>query len=231
MKPLQNPQQSYSIVQKGLLFCGILASLLYVFANIITAIIYAGYNVSSQTVSELSAIDAPTRNLWIFLMAIYTLLVIAFGIGVLKTSAGNKWLRMAGILIIAYAVFGYFWPPMHQREVLAAGGGTLTDTLHLVWTAITVPLMMLAIGFGGAALGKRFLFYSILSIAMMLITGWITSTDAPKIQTNSPTPWIGIWERITIGVHTIWFVVFSIMLLKKKQKASATQVTATSMAA
>ena len=231
MKPLQTPKLSYSILQKGLLSCGILASLLYLFANIITPIRYAGYKVASQTISELSAIDAPTRTLWISLMAVYTLLVIAFGIGVLQTTSGNRRLRVAGILIIVCAVFGYFWPPMHQREVLAAGGGTLTDTLHIVWTAITVPLMMLAVGFGGAALGKRFLFYSLLTIAVMIIAGWITGIDGPKIQTNSPTPWIGIWERIIIGVHTIWFVVFSIMLLNKKQMAASMQVKTTSMAA
>src|SRR5215471_11886591 len=39
------------------------------------------------------------------------------------------------------------WPPMHQRAVLAAGGGTLTDTMHVVWALVTVLLMTTAMGF------------------------------------------------------------------------------------
>jgi hypothetical protein len=36
-----------------------------------------------------------------------------------------------GGLILAYASLGLLWPfaAMHQREVLAAGGGTLSDTM------------------------------------------------------------------------------------------------------
>ena len=55
----------------------------------------------------------------------------------LDISAPNRALRVVGALLMAYTVFGQFWPPMHQRAVLAAGGGTLTDTLHLVWAMIT----------------------------------------------------------------------------------------------
>jgi hypothetical protein len=42
---------------------------------------------------------------------------------------------------------------MHHREVIAAGGGTLTDTLHLVWAGITVFLMFVYIAFGAAGPG------------------------------------------------------------------------------
>jgi hypothetical protein len=115
--------------------------------------------------------------------------------------------------------------------VLAAGGGTLTDTLHLVWTFITVPLMMFTIGFSAAALGKQFRIYVIVTLVIMFITGMITGIDGPKVQTNSPTPWIGIWERIIIGVYMIWLIVFTALLLRKKQTAVSTQVKSTSLAA
>ena len=47
---------------------------------------------------------------------------------------------------------------MYQRAVLAAGGGTLTDTMHVVWALVTVLLMTTAMGFGAAAFAKRFSF-------------------------------------------------------------------------
>ena len=54
-----------NVLHKPLLVSGILASLIYVVANIACAMRYEGYSSVSQTVSELSAIGAPTRTLWI----------------------------------------------------------------------------------------------------------------------------------------------------------------------
>ena len=65
---------------KALLFSGIASSLLY--ALMIWAIRYPGYSLLSQVPSELTAIGAPTQQLWAVLGPIYTLLVAAFGWGV-----------------------------------------------------------------------------------------------------------------------------------------------------
>ena len=46
---------------KALLVCGVIAPLLYVAADIATAMRAAGYSYRDQTISELMAIDAPTR--------------------------------------------------------------------------------------------------------------------------------------------------------------------------
>src|SRR5690242_17837802 len=61
-------------LRKILLICGILCSLLYIVGNVITVMLYEDYSAVSQTVSELSAIGAPTRKLWIMLMVPYSLL-------------------------------------------------------------------------------------------------------------------------------------------------------------
>jgi hypothetical protein len=118
--------------------------------------------------------------------------------------------------MIASGVIGLFWPPMHQREVLAAGGGTLTDTLHIVWTAVNGLLTMIAMGFGAAALGKRWRRYSIASIVALLVSGAITSLDAPRIQANLPTPWVGVWERINVAVMMLWLAALALVLLRRQ---------------
>ena len=43
--------------------------------NVFVAMQWENYSSVSQTVSELSAIDAPTRPLWVPLGIVYTLLV------------------------------------------------------------------------------------------------------------------------------------------------------------
>ena len=101
---------------------------------------------------------------------------------------------------------------MHQREVLAAGGGTLSDTMHVALGAVTVFLMFLAIGFGAGTFGKRFRLYSIASIIVLLAFGMLTFLDAPRLQANLPTPWVGLWERINISVFLLWVVVLATVL-------------------
>ncbi len=124
-------------------------------------------------------------------------------------------MRVVGNLFLAYGVFNIFpWPPMHQRDVLAAGGGTLSDTLHIAWSVVAVLFMMTAIGFGAAAYGRRFRLYSIATMVMLLALGGLTGLDAPRMQGNLPTPWIGVWERISIGVFLLWVVVLAVTLLR-----------------
>jgi len=197
-----------------LLACGILSSLLYVAMNVFVPMQWPAYSSASQTVSELSAIGAPTRSLWLPFGIIYTLLTAAFGWGVRMSAGRNRPLRLAGDLMIVYGVIGLGWPPMHQREVLAAGGGTLTDTLHLTWAAISALLMLLAMGFGAAALGTRFRIYSVGTMVTLAVFGTLTSLSAPRVSANLPTPWAGVWERINIGVFLLWVVVLAVLLLR-----------------
>ena len=204
-----------------LLASGVLSSLFYVAMNIFVPMQLPGYNASSQTVSELSAIDVPTRTLWVILAAVYTLLVATFGWGVLKSAGKKRFLRLAGILLIVYGLIGLAWPPMHQREVLAAGGGTLTDTLHIAFTMVAVLLMFFIIAFSASSLGKAFRLYSIATVLVLLVFGILTGLDAPRLEANLPTPWQGVWERISIGAYVLWIMVLAITLMRKHRVSKA----------
>jgi hypothetical protein len=200
-----------------LLVCGIVSSLLYVGMNVFVPMRWPAYSSTAQTVSELSAIGAPTRSLWVPLGIVYTLLMAAFGWGVLASARQNRRLRVVGGLLVAYGLFGLSWPPMHLREVLAAGGGTLTDTLHITWAMVTVGLMLLAIAVGAVALGPRFRRYSLVTIAILATCGLLTTMSASNVGANLPTPWIGVWERINIGVFLLWVVVLAAALLPSRR--------------
>ncbi len=210
------------MLRKVLLVCGILSSLLY--GAMMGAIRFEGYSPISQTVSELSAIGAPTRPLWAVLGPVYDVLVLAFGLGVWVSAGGKRALRVVGGLLVALAMLGWVWPfaSMHQREVLAAGGGTLSDTLHIILGAVTVLFMLVVIGFGATAFGKRFRLYSIATILILLVFGALTGLDGPRIAANLPTPWVGLWERINIGVFLLWVVVLAIALLRVRDTGAVT---------
>jgi hypothetical protein len=210
-------------VRKVLLICGILSSLLYVGADILAAMLYEGYSYTSQTISELSAIGAPTRPLLTLTGIVYLFLVIVFGLGVWKSAGRKRALRITGILLVAYGLVGFAWPfaPMHQREVLAAGGGTLSDTMHLILAAVDSLLFLLIIGFGAAAFGKRFRLYSIATIIVLLVFGALTGMDAPRVGANEPTPWLGVTERINVFGAMLWILVLSIVLLREEKRPGA----------
>ena len=202
-------------LQTVLLVCGIAAPLLYVAMLALVPLRWEAYRSADQTVSELSAIGAPTRPLWVPFGMLYTLLIAAFGGGVWAAARGRRRLQVVGALLTATGVLGLFWPPMHLREVLAAGGGTLSDTLHIVWTAASNLLTLLAMGLAAATFGRRFRSYSIVTMVTMVACGVLTSVDAPRIQANLPTPWVGVWERVIIGVWMLWLVVLAATLLRR----------------
>ncbi len=89
------------MLRKILLVCGIVSSLFYVGMNVFVPMQWKDYSSASQTASELSAVGAPTRPLWLLPAAFYALLVTAFGWGVWKSAGRIRALRIVGALIVA----------------------------------------------------------------------------------------------------------------------------------
>jgi hypothetical protein len=209
------------------LACGSLSALFYASMLVFVPLAWSEYSSASQTVSELSAIDAPTRTLWVPLGFVWTLLYGVFAVGVWKSALSNKALRIAGASLLIAAVIGIFWPPMHLREVLAAGGGTLSDTLHIVWTVANGLFTLIAMGFAAAAFGRRFRIYSIATMVTLVAAGAVTSMNAPRVQANLPTPWMGVWERLNIVAWLLWVAVLSRMLLRRAQEIHVSRINGT----
>lgn len=198
--------------QSVLLLCGVWSSLWYIGINIYVPARDASYSIASFTVSELSAIGAPTRIIWVLLVLGYLLLFGAFAWGVLFSAKENRYLRWVGILMLIYCLFNAFWPPMHLR----GQEPTLTDTLHILWAVITNIFMWLFMGLGAVTLGRRFIIYTLISIALHLVFGWLTFKEAVNIPSNSPTPLIGIWERINILIFMVWVIIFALLLRNRQ---------------
>lgn len=213
MKSDSAPRRS-SPLQTTLLTAGVVSSLLYVAMNIFMPMQWPDYNWTSQTVSELSAIGSPTRPVWTVLAVIYVLLVGGFGIGVRMAAGENRRLKVVGTLIFIYGAFGLFWPPMHQRSLLAAGGGSFTDTMHLLWAAMTVLIMLSVLAVGATAMGRLFRLYSVITLVGMAAFGGLTGLNADRVGQDLPTPLIGVWERLSIGLFLLWVMVLAAALLQ-----------------
>lgn len=200
-----------------LLACGLLSSLLCVGIDLLGALSWQGYSYSSQTISEMTALGAPTRELLTPLYLAYTFLLIAFGLGV-RVSSGCAKLRLAGSLLAAVGFVGLVQPffPMHMRGTEPS----FTDTGHIALGGVNLLLLMLAIGFGGRALGGRFRVYSLATIVIMIGAGAWTATLAPAVPENLPTPLLGIVERVIFAGFLLWIAILSITLLRREGPAA-----------
>jgi hypothetical protein len=183
--------------------------------DIVSSTLYPGYSYVDQTVSELSAIGAPTRAMWTAFGPVWTLVAVAFAIGVWESAGSSRGLRIVAGLLLANAIVNQALGPfssMHTRETLAAGGGTLSDTLHLAVTGVGVFTFLFEIGLAAAVFGRGFRLYSIATILVMLVFGAITSWYAGAVQADEPTPWIGVYERINAYGYMVWLMVLATKL-------------------
>jgi Protein of unknown function (DUF998) len=203
-------------VTRALLACGIGSSATYVAANVAGALRGGGYSSVNQSVSELTAIDAPSRPVALPLFVASDVLALGFGSGVVTSAGRNRPLRVAGWLLVGVGAVDVVSPftPMHTREVLAAGGDTWTDKAHLTVVAATTLQIMGAMGFAAAAFGKGFRNYSVASLVTMLVAGGLTGTQKNAVAANLPTPWNGVYERTSIGVYLLWMSVLAAVLLR-----------------
>jgi hypothetical protein len=205
------------MTRKLLLSCGVVSALLHVAMNAFVPR-YEGYGTAWQTASELSAIGAPTTTPWLQLGAVHAALTAAFAWGVWISADGNRRLRAAGGLLLVYGIAGLLWPPMHLRET----GFTLSGMMHVPFARGTALLLMLAIGFGAAALGTWFRLLSLVIAVILFVFNVLSGVDGDRIAANVATWWVGVWERIGIAAFLLWLVVFSIVLLQAQMERPPT---------
>lgn len=201
---------------RWLLAAGVASGALFLAGDIVAgSFFYPGYDFAAQQVSELSAIGAPSRAFWMVVGYPYSILTLVFAIGV-WLAADRLPLRVAAVLIGLFALNGYAWglfAPMHMRGAQF----DTTDTMHLVFAASAVLLMLGFIAFGAAAFGRGFRIYSALTVLAMLVAGGIVSTQIARIAANEPTPWMGLVERISVHGPGLWLAVFAVMLMRQER--------------
>jgi hypothetical protein len=224
-RTLAQPVRSRSIVRQALLLCGLLSSLLYIATDILGGLRYDGYSFTSQAISELAAIGAPSKPFVDPLFIAYDVLALVFGIGILREATGrNRALFITSAMLIAYgaiglAVVALAGPDlfaMHQR----GAGSLVTDAPHIALTGVLVLLLLLAMGFGAFALGKRFRIYSFASLLTLIVFGAVTSMFAGRLAAGEPTPGMGIVERIDVYSALLWVAVLSIAILRRPLSAA-----------
>jgi hypothetical protein len=216
---------SKTITREALFKCGVVSALTYAISHdVLALLLYDGYSAFSQAVSELSSVGAPTRPWVLVAEFISDAFLVAFGIGVWQSAQRSRALRVVGISLIGYgALFPLWLPfPMTARGGDAAPG--LTDLMHVTLGAITIVLMLTAIGFGALALGPMFKIYSIATFFAVLVFWTWSATFSSAVADQEPTPWFGVVERVALGVWLAWVSVLAVALLRRLRSLKSAQL-------
>lgn len=198
------------------LLCGVFAPLVYVLTVLLGGILRSNYSHISQFVSELIAAGAPNKNILDPLFALYNILTIAFGIGLVQFIRGTNEQKgritgfIGAFILMLEGVFGFvtvFFPQDPVGALL-----TSTGTMHIVLaglSSLTTMLSMLFIGLWfrhQSGWGKTAL-YSFVSLGIVLVFGGLAAyTGANR------SPILGIMERITIGGFLQWLFFVGLQL-------------------
>jgi len=203
-------------LKKVLLTCGFFSAAFYIITDLLASWWYDGYSIIDQAYSELLATGAPTRPVMFLVSVIYNLLVIAFAIGIWTSDNQKRTSKITGALMVVYAILSMVTPTFFQMDMRGAQITPL-GSLHPIMTAVMSLFILLSVGFGAFLISKRFRLYSFITIILLLVFGFITGLQAPRLTAGQPTPLMGFTERINIYATMLWFAVLSITLFRSEK--------------
>jgi hypothetical membrane protein len=204
--------RSRSNLVTALLLCGVFSSVLYLAMDAIASLSYDGYSYTDQAVSELFATGAPTRTFWVVSGTVYNALIVAASIGAWMVAGSRRRLRWAAALLGASAILTTLagpWTAMDQRGAEETLGGSLHGPVTLVMSVF----FMLAMGFASGIHGKRFRWYTIATMVILVVFGAATGLYVPRLADDKSTPGMGLVERVNIYAYLLWVAVWAVSVL------------------
>ena len=195
---------------------GIAAVVVYVIGDLLSALLYNGYSYLDQAISELSAFGSPVRPLMVTVILIHGLLVLAFGVGVLRASSRRS-LSWVGGLLIAIGVVGF---PNHTVWAMSSRDmeGGFNDTMHIILSEVFSVLVVAAMALSAVAYPGWFRLYAFATIAVVVGFGMAASFAIQGIEQND-TPWAGGFERINAYAYFAWLMVLAVTVMRREVPA------------
>jgi hypothetical membrane protein len=201
--------------KKTLISAAVVAVALYVIGDVLSTLLYDGYSYRDQAISELSAFGSPVRPLMVTVILTHNLLLLAFGIGLLRVARPKSALWWIGAVQVAeFVLVGIpthtFWA-MSSRDMATGFNDTMHISLSMVFSLLVLAMMALS----AVAYRGRFRVYS--SATMVVLVGFgLASSFAMRGIEQNDTPWAGGFERINAYAYFAWLVVLTVMVIRRE---------------
>lgn len=204
-------------VQKWYPAYGVAAVVAYVAAVIVGGILIPGYSHAYNTISELTASDAPFLLSVQLLFALYNLCLVLFGLGRWLSAGTQAKMRTAAMMLMVVGLLGllmYFYPQDPRDATM-----TFQGKMHIALAGLMSPLTILLMVFAGlelrtAAATRRVGNYSCVSAVVTLLTGGLSAYGIA-----AQSAYVGIFERLTIGSFLQWILVISLVMFTYSKPA------------
>lgn len=191
---------------------GIIAPLFYIVPTIVGGLLRPGYSHLSNSVSDLLASGAPNKIYLMILFTVYPIFLSVFGFGLFSVLISKPLPLSSPTGLIGFVLIGasmgilgiltmtIFPQDPHGAPITTPG------LMHLILVgiqAISAMAAILLIGFWFRSNGfTGYFIYSIISLAVLLITGIISMIGATK-----GSQFIGLFERLNVGAIMQWLIV------------------------
>ncbi|HEY5973687.1 MAG TPA: DUF998 domain-containing protein [Geobacteraceae bacterium] len=212
-----------NMAEKILLFCGILAALLYLGTDWLAGRALQGYSFAAQSMSELSAAGSSTRSLVVSLNLVAGILMIAFGVGVWRAAGPVLLPRVVAGLVIGNAAGGliatlFFPNRFGERPVFASAG--------VIIMLFSVLFLVLAMVIGAAAFGGWLRVLSIALPVAYILLAVLRFATASTASSGGAVSLVGIQERTMSYGFLLWVMALGIylLLLASKGMESASRI-------
>jgi hypothetical protein len=192
--------------QKNLLFLGVIAPILFIATDLLAGAFFGNYNFVNQSISELSAVGAPTRAFVVSLNFVYNVFLIIFSLSVWGSSVHSRSLSvLIGSLIgnALFAVLGSFFPINPGKNMSAP-----SNTMNVAIMGISFILLLLAILFGAIAYKNWFRLYSLGTLFAFLVL--------TVFGLSQSTPHVGAQERTISYGCLLWVAVLAVVNIRAR---------------
>lgn len=201
-----------------LLACGLVAPALSLVADVLACARWRTYRPVAQSMSELGAIGAPTRDLVTGLNLARDLSLAAFAAGVCKSSGGDPAMRAMGGLLLANAtsdaVASAFLPRDYAQPTWS--GRNTANTLVM---ATGVACYMAAMVAGALAPLGRFRAVSVgVPLSYLGLTALALSLAARR---QTPPVTTGAQERTMAYSYQLWIAALAAALMRQEARRHA----------
>ena len=204
---------------KLLLVAGAGAVLVYAIGDVLSGLLYDGYSWADQAIGELSAIGSPVRPLMVSIILTHNVLLLLFGIGMLRV-ADRRSLRWIGILlVVCFVVVGL---PTHTIWAMSSRGlqTGFNDTMHITSSMVFSVLVVAMMALSAAAYRGLFRVYSLATIVVVVAFGAASGVAMSGLEQDD-TPWAGTFERINAYSYFAWLVILAMMVIRHEVGASS----------
>lgn len=202
-----------------LLWAGLAAGIWYTAVVLVGAMATPGYSHIGEHVSTLYQSGAPNGPWIAALFAVYNLLVLAFGVAVLRVASRpgavrRRTGRAGGVALVLTAIAGVMDVVFRQDPI--GSPATTAGALHIVFAGAASLLTILGIALVATwALSRPglrgFGWYSVATLVVIAVFGPVTA-----VATAGLWPTMGLLERIPIFGFVQWVAVSSVVLATRQ---------------